>query len=162
MTCTATAATPLRRRSMTHLAAGTLLVLLASAAAYGENPRAKRTDRYGDPLPPGAVARLGTARLRHGYAKVTFSKDGKRLISLGSDGEVRVWEAASGKLVRRKRLRSFGTVALSPGGATVATWDLSTVKVYDAATGKVRRRLPANFGRPVLKFSLDGKVLAGA
>src|SRR5205823_3534926 len=71
-----------------------------------------RVDLYGDPLPPGAVARLGTIRLRHHDASgVTFSKDGKRLISFSSwDGAVCVWDAASGKLVERKR------VARQPAG----------------------------------------------
>ena len=54
-------------------------------------------DLYGDPLPPGAVARLGTMRLRHADAvDLTYSKDGKRLVSFSEwDSSVRVWDAAA-------------------------------------------------------------------
>src|SRR5262245_40602738 len=115
MTCIPSLAIRLRPCKTIGVAAGTVFALLAVAAAYSEDARAERTDRYGDPLPPGAVARLGTTRLRHRGADVTFSKDGKHLISFGWDGEVRFWDADSGKLIRQKRLEPFGNVALSPG-----------------------------------------------
>jgi WD40 repeat protein len=142
-----------------------MLMLIAGAAAYGQGAQAPRTDLYGDPLPPGAVARLGTIQLRHTGAHVTFSPDGKRLISYGWNGELRVWDAASGKLVRRKRLGPRGTAplseALSPGGAKAAAWDGSAVRVYDTAIGNELRRLPAHSGS-LLTFSPDGKMLTVA
>ncbi len=126
-------------------------------------------DLYGDPLPPGAVARLGTVRLRHAGAKVVFSKDGSQLISCDRDGEIRIWDVASGKLVWRQQLpgkprkdKRFVAVSLSPGGTMAATWDGETVYLYDTSTGRERGRIPC-LGTALLhqlmKFSTDGKFL---
>src|SRR5581483_1121905 len=111
------------------------LLVLLTGILHGEEAEPPRTDLYGDPLPPGAVARLGTLRLRHAdVAALTFSKDGKLLISCSRDGEVRVWDAATGKLVRRKRLawkvrapngllQAPDHISLAPDGATAEAWD---------------------------------------
>jgi WD40 repeat protein len=144
-------------------------VLLADAgASHGEGAK---TDLYGDPLPPGAVARLGTMRLRHAQADVVFSKDGKRLISCGCGGEVRTWDAATGKLLRRQKLawkpgeaHELARIALSPDGATAAAWNGQTAYIYETHTGSERGSIPVsttlNFSlEPLLRFSPDGKLL---
>jgi hypothetical protein len=48
------------------------------AGQHPEPRPAVRTDHHGDPLPPAAVARLGTVRLRpaDGPVFVTYSPDG--------------------------------------------------------------------------------------
>jgi WD40 repeat protein len=144
-------------------------VLLADAgASHGEGAK---TDLYGDPLPPGAVARLGTMRLRHAQADVVFSKDGKRLISCGCGGEVRIWDTATGKLLRRQRLawkpgeaHELARITLSPDGATAAAWNGQTAYIYDTHTGSERGCIlvstTLNFSlEPLLRFSPDGKLL---
>src|SRR4051812_20325989 len=54
-------------------------------------------DRHGDPLPPGAVGRLGTTRLQHvvdrgneGLGALAYSPDGRLLAAAGRDGRISV------------------------------------------------------------------------
>jgi RNA polymerase sigma factor (sigma-70 family) len=135
-----------------------------------EVERRSHTDRYGDPLPPDALARMGTVRLRHGswVACTAFAPDGKLLASGGADRAVRFWEVATGKEIRR--LDHEGAVcslAFSPGGQTLVSGDdQGTVRLWDVATGQARRRLKAR-GRvaphecrfSTVSFSPDGHSL---
>jgi WD40 repeat protein/beta-lactamase regulating signal transducer with metallopeptidase domain len=74
-----------------------------TAAASPEAQSPASADSHGDPLPDGALARLGTIRLRHGadITFVAFGPDGKTLITAGEDNTIRLWELASGKEIRR-------------------------------------------------------------
>jgi RNA polymerase sigma factor (sigma-70 family) len=69
--------------------------------AGGDQPG--RLDLLGDALPPGALTRLGSVRVRHGasLSQLGFSADGKELLTTGGDGLVRVWDRDTGKELRR-------------------------------------------------------------
>jgi WD40 repeat protein len=120
---------------------------------------------FSDPLPPGAIARLGTSRFYHegGIHCCFFLPDGLTLATGGGDGTVRFWEASTGKEQRIFRGNPAGItcMALTPDGATLATisWD-NTARLWDVASGKPLRALT----RPVQGtvrciFAPDGKTL---
>jgi WD40 repeat protein len=79
------------------------LLLTYSLVALAGQDQAPALDLYGDPLPPGAIARLGTVRFRHDNPIVfaAFLPGGKSVISVSNDGLVCVWEFPSGKPLRR-------------------------------------------------------------
>jgi WD40 repeat protein len=97
------------------------------------------TDLFGDPLPAGAIARLGTLRFRHGFflRDVLISPDGRTLISAG--GDVNIWDAQSG---RRQRQFSFTPsyalgINLSPDGKLLAVSQQgrSKMRFWDPTSG---------------------------
>ncbi len=125
-------------------------------------------DRAGDPLPAGALARLGTVRFRHGeyvHAAV-FTRDGKSLITAGADGMIRVWEVPTGRPLRRLEGHRgwVGSLALSPDGKLLAsggTWWDNSLRLWDVASAKELRCL-AQADTPVgqpFAFAPDGSTL---
>jgi RNA polymerase sigma factor (sigma-70 family) len=139
----------------------------SEAGARDEQPP-PRTDFAGDPLPPGALARLGTLRLRHAAnaCSLGFSPDGKTLISGGHDNTVRIWDAATGKLVhvvRGTALTHHGACAvLSPDGKTLFTTTDRTVRAWDTATGAEVSCAAKGTVADVLALSPRGNGLACA
>jgi WD40 repeat protein len=71
---------------------------MATYSGGRTHPPVPKRDRLGDPLPPGAVLRLGTTRLRHleRVTSLSFTPDGTALVSTDREA-VRVWEVATGK-----------------------------------------------------------------
>jgi WD40 repeat protein len=144
-------------------------------------------DALGDPLPQGAVARLGTLRFKHSstpdlsdsnlplataVSAVHFSADGKKFVTRsGPYGTVRVWDAATGKnLPGDWDDRVFGCekeIALSPDGTLLAVHardskhrdrDLA-VLLWDVPAGKFLRSLPCDKGVRSVAFTDGGQTL---
>lgn len=109
---------------------------------------------------------------------VRFLGSGKQLLTASQDGSFRVWEAATGKELRR-----FGTapkappapktlgpdlLALSPDGRTLAVLNqMGRIRLWDINTGKESQVIELNddkkarvLGGVCLRFAPDGKALA--
>ncbi|CAN5487801.1 hypothetical protein BH10PLA2_BH10PLA2_08080 [soil metagenome] len=79
-------------------------------AEPGIPAKSVRLDRDGVLLPPGAIARLGSTRLRHGgVTDFIFLADSQTLLTAGTDGVLRYWDVNTGV---QKRIKLLG---LQPG-----------------------------------------------
>lgn len=142
----------------------------APAAPPVAQVRAARTDRYGDPLPPGALVRFGSGRLRvDGSIKAfAFWPDDTTLAACCSDGSVRLWDRATGRQKRRSQTSATSAYAATfvPDGKTVALIDndRQSLLLWDTAAGKAANIvvLPKIAWEPRLAASPDGKLLAVA
>lgn len=133
-----------------------------------------RTDRYGDALPAGTLARLGTVRYRFGEVTIAFLPDNKTVVSLMGSHAISFWEARTGRLLReidtspltlgdRAYAVSRDAKRLAVGGSLRDdTWGWRTVvRAYDTASGKELRtfvREPRD-GVHALALSHDGELL---
>ncbi len=111
----------------------------------------------GDPLPAGAVARLGSPRRRIGNSAFALTPDGKHLVAVSPEGIVRKFDATTGRQLERRQLTdragidptgqhraqlsADGTIAVLTGWkqwADSRTW----ITAWDVASGKEICRLP--------------------
>jgi WD40 repeat protein len=123
----------------------TALIVLEAARA----PTARGDSPGAEPLPPGAMVRLGTDHFKHRAAvhALAFSADGKRLASGGWGDHICLWEADTGKLVRTLTADKVVTNAyttrslvFSRDGKTLMNGSSrGEFHVWDLATGNVSR-----------------------
>ena len=123
----------MNQRWMLVLVAG----LFLGSAIKSQPPSTTPVDLLGDPLPNGAIARLGTTRFKHDPATgryvntVAFSPDGKRIVSisglhasnLNMNLNIRLWDAATGRQLSGPWSADniqYSAVAFSPDSTVLA------------------------------------------
>lgn len=147
-------------------------VLLAISLLLLQEPKA-RVDLAGDPLPEGAISRLGTRRWRTPGRvwSLAFGKDGRTLL-VGAGTTLLLWDVE-----KNQRIRSFqghrgvvGSIALLPDGGraitasgdgTMALWNLETgarIRSYAGHAGRVWTVALSANGATALSAGMDGTI----
>jgi WD40 repeat protein len=146
---------------------------VAEAAEWLLQHETAHVDRYGDPLPMGAIQRLGSSRFRlDGYVySLAYSPDSRLLAtgnagyrSLTNDAGVVVWDAQTGKRIRSwvGHAHVVRSVAISADNQYVALVNgYGKLHVYDIATGKEPRRYDHVERPDHARFTPDGLLVVG-
>jgi WD40 repeat protein len=147
------------------------LLAFASATEAAAPPNVRR-DLHGDPLPLGAVARIGTVRWRHVNADYVRWV-GNDLLASVACGELRLWDVKTGRVARTMNTgetEAFRSAsALSADGkflalvanSKVRLFESETISLYDVNSGRLLWRIASPGPRvSSLTFSPDGKRLA--
>lgn len=130
---------------------------------------ARKADRHGERLPPGAVARLHNitnlgGAVCHG---MSFSPDGSLLAFIAPDGDTHIWDIKAEKELHRfphdpRRAPSYASCRVFSNDGKLLIGDDGVV--WDVATGKLVERFGPvpKLGDPALVYptpSPDGKTV---
>ncbi len=129
--------------------------------------QAPRKDLLGELLPEGAISRMGSDRLRASGEIIclSFTPDGKSLVSGGRSDKLTFWSVATGRIEKEwtTQASSVAGIHFDKSGKTVAlSTNQSIVLILDGTTGDERRRLaePRDCkGSYFASLSPDGKWL---
>ncbi|MCD4700115.1 MAG: hypothetical protein K8R91_06045 [Phycisphaerae bacterium] len=117
----------------------TMSLSLATAALAAQ-------DSLGDPLPEGAIQRLGTSRMRYSSAMIAdlgYLPDGRGVVAEANRGEV--WDLAGGKLQVRQQVCDANITSMvvrGDGKALLIADAAGNVHEWDLSARRVRRSWP--------------------
>lgn len=155
----------------------TLLLIALVAFASAQEPAPKGpVDAFGDPLPPGAIARLGTLRFRTADfpKQLAVSPDGKQIVSTQSLQHVRltIWEADTGRQLREVELPNYpqpeavcwpadgrGLAAIKVGPKDYVIWNFTESTATVPSGDRSNSTMLGTFAASA--FSPDGTLIAG-
>lgn len=154
-------------RPLPAAVAGLLAVALDAAPGSTSAPAVPptRVDLYGDPLPPGAIARIGTTRLGSAprVSTLAFASDGNLIVTGSSDGRVTLWESATGRpsVTMEGHTHAVDSVSFSAEDGILASasgWSADpSVRLWKAPEGAA---LAPQEGEAPAVFAPDGQSLA--
>jgi WD40 repeat protein len=139
-----------------------LRLCLATALLFSAGNIARTAD---DPLPEGAKLRLGTGRMRTGFANVPacLTPDGKLLAVSAGNNKVGFIDPATGETRRTVEIRGeFGNVtAFSADGQRALSVGYGVAFVWNTESGQFIMTLkhPIPAGENIAALSADGKRL---
>ncbi len=119
----------------------------AFAAVDTGSGTAGHTDHLGDPLPEGAVQRLGTRRMQYSISDMAYSADGEKAFVMSGE-KVHVWDLIRGEQLGAYRVSDHSLAAMdcdqsvrkalfADRSGTVIEWDLEENReVHRFATGR--------------------------
>jgi WD40 repeat protein len=129
----------------------------------------KHVDLHGDPLPQGAVLRLGTLKQRAVGATLAVSADGKSILGVRGGKSIHIWDALTGELRQTRELpgESWNSAVLSKDGRWLARTAgvPDRLEIWDVPLGqKVREITVKGTGKVTgidgIAFSFDAKRIA--
>src|SRR5262245_35080682 len=161
-----------------------LFTLASSAESQGKKKKdplpawSDTKDTFGDPLPVGAIARIGTIRFRTNSPHMNFqpvlSNDGKYLAMSGYNDEIEIVELPAWKKIRvlrssdleKKNTPFFQNVAFSHDAKKIVASDGNTGNQFllEIATGKLLKKIVVSPNKersniPIVALSRDEKTL---
>jgi WD40 repeat protein len=153
----------------------TLLLLILAPPTWAEPPgdAKRRTDQYGDPLPEGVKARLGSTRF-HVAAQTlitdaAFSPDGRVLAATFSDKNgngVTCLDVATGKEIRRFEVpgkAELRRVVYSPNGKWLGARGEREIFFWDMTSpSQIGHFLPEQQSVNIFAFLPDGRTIVTA
>ena len=153
---------------LVSLAAAVLILTGSEVKAQDAKPTSaktgpKRFDDHGDPLPDGALARIGTVRLRGLFVRsIAFSPDGRELVFGASCKELNLWDPATGKQVRSFLGHNVhaNAIAFSRDGTLLASGSGDAeIILWRTSDGKILHRMKCRHPLTSIAFSPDGMLI---
>jgi WD40 repeat protein len=107
-----------------------ILLITSSSAAFS---------RAGSPDPLEIIPNTG---LSDSVSTISFSPDDSWIVSGSRDGSIKLWDRASGRLLRTLSSSDVTAVQVAPDGKSIISQSpTGTVNIWDALTGKLVRSL---------------------
>jgi WD40 repeat protein len=145
---------------LTKFTASAALLICTPMAADAR----QHVDDDGDPIPAGALLRIGTTRFRPGgnVTALAFRAGGKELVSVNNTTGIQVWDPDGGRLLRQYgRPDRASTGAVSADGSVAVVMEYKQFVIRETATGKTTATItPPEGSGYSTALSLDGSLLA--
>ena len=152
---------------LSHIRMAAGLIVLATLALFDWPsavglqliPQAQGAGASEQAQPAGKPVVIPTTGHSSAVKSIAFSPDGRWLVSASYDTTAKVWDIASGRLLRTLpgHTSLVLAVAVAPDGRKIVSSGGKALKIWDAETGQLQRTVVNDSDAKTVIFSRDGR-----